>query len=256
MIDLSGNVAIVTGGARGIGKAIAQGLADLKATVVVADLSGEDAETAALHLVEQGRSAKGVAVDVANGASVADMVRTVIDQQGRLDILCSNAGIFPSARIDTMSESEWDRVQAVNLKGTFLCVQACLPHMRRQRRGRIVVTSSITGPITGYPGWAHYGASKAGLMGFIRSAAIELAPDGITINAVLPGNIMTEGMQSVGTEYIRETERSIPMGKLGEPADVAHAVAFLASDAARYITGQGLVIDGGQTLPESRLAVR
>jgi len=256
MIDLSGNVAIVTGGARGIGKAIAQGLADLKATVVVADLSGEDAETVALHLVEQGRSAKGVAVDVANGASVADMVRTVIDQQGRLDILCSNAGIFPSARIDTMSESEWDRVQAVNLKGTFLCVQACLPHMRRQRRGRIVVTSSITGPITGYPGWAHYGASKAGLMGFIRSAAIELAPDGITINAVLPGNIMTEGMQSVGTEYIRETERSIPMGKLGEPADVAHAVAFLASDAARYITGQGLVIDGGQTLPESRLAVR
>ena len=141
MIDLSGNVAIVTGGARGIGKAIAQGLADLKATVVVADLSGEDAETVALHLVEQGRSAKGVAVDVANGASVADMVRTVIDQQGRLDILCSNAGIFPSARIDTMSESEWDRVQAVNLKGTFLCVQACLPHMRRQRRGRIVVTS-------------------------------------------------------------------------------------------------------------------
>jgi len=255
MIDLSGNIAIVTGAARGIGQAIAEYLAQLKATVVVADLHGDDAVSVAHAIVERGGSADGVAVDVSNAASVADMVRTVAERHERIDILCSNAGIFPSARIESISEDDWDRVQAVNLKGAFLCVRACLPHMRRQRHGRIVVTSSITGPITGYPGWAHYGASKAGLMGFIRSAAIEVARDGITINAVLPGNIMTAGMQNVGAEYIRETERSIPMGKLGEPVDIARAVAFLVSDNATYITGQGLVVDGGQTLPESRLAV-
>src|SRR5690606_36966043 len=161
----------------------------------------------------------------------------------------------PSARLENLTEAEWDRVQAINLKGAFLTTKAALPHLRKTGKGRIVVTASITGPITGYPGWTHYGAAKAGLLGFIRSAALEVAKAKVTVNAVMPGNIMTEGMRAQPAEYIRETERDIPMGHLGDPEDIANAVLFLASDEASYITGQGIVIDGGQTLPESRLAM-
>ena len=123
--------------------------------------------------------------------------------------------------------------------------------MKKRNAGRIVLTSSITGPMTGYPGWAHYGASKAGMLGFMRTVAIELAKDHITVNAVLPGNIMTEGLDDVGEDYLRRMEQSIPMARLGDPKDVAYAALFLASPEANYITGQTLVVDGGQTLPES-----
>jgi len=127
--------------------------------------------------------------------------------------------------------------------------------MIKQNYGKIVITSSITGPITGFPGWAHYGATKAGINGFIRTAAIEFAKHNITVNAVLPGNIRTEGMDTVGEEYIRQSEQSIPMGKLGDPEDVAYAMLFLASHDSKYITGQTIIVDGGQILPESKLAL-
>jgi 3-oxoacyl-[acyl-carrier protein] reductase len=134
-------------------------------------------------------------------------------------------------------------------------VQACLDALATSGRGRVILTSSITGPITGYPGWSHYGASKAAQLGFMRSAAIELAPHRITVNAVLPGNIVTEGLSDLGPDYRADMERSIPMGHLGEVEDIAHACLFFASDEASYITGQSLVVDGGQILPESLSAV-
>jgi 3-oxoacyl-[acyl-carrier protein] reductase len=142
----------------------------------------------------------------------------------------------------------------VNLKGTFLSVQACLPALKAAGKGRIVVTSSITGPITGNPGWSHYAASKAGQLGFIRTAAIELAPHNITINAVLPGNILTEGLVGLGPEYIAQMTSAIPARRLGSVEDVAYAALFLASEEAGYVTGQTIVIDGGQVLPESQSA--
>jgi 3-oxoacyl-[acyl-carrier protein] reductase len=158
---------------------------------------------------------------------------------------------FPAAKLDAMTEADFDLVIGTNLKGTFLSVAAVLPMMKARRSGRIVLTSSITGPITGYPGWSHYGASKAGQLGFMRTAAIELAPFGITMNAVMPGNIMTEGLDGMGQDYIDKMCGSIPMKRLGTVADIAAAALFFASDAAAYITGQTLVVDGGQVLPES-----
>ena len=150
-----------------------------------------------------------------------------------------------------MTADEWDRVLGVNLKGTFLTVRACLDALKKSACGRVVVTSSITGPITGFPGWSHYGASKAGQLGFIRTAAIELAKYGITINAVLPGNIVTEGLEGLGADYLATMAASIPLKRLGSVEDIGNAALFFASKEAGYITGQTVVVDGGQTLPES-----
>jgi 3-oxoacyl-[acyl-carrier protein] reductase len=183
------------------------------------------------------------------------MARVAQETHGGIDVLLSNAGIFPSVRIEDMSEQEWDKVHAVNLKGAFLAVKACLPHMKQQQHGRVVLTSSITGPVTGYAGWAHYGATKAGMLGFMRTAALELAPHNVTINAIMPGNIKTGGLEDIGEEYLQQMREAIPLGKLGEPEDVAYAALFLASDEAKYITGQTLIVDGGQILPESLMAL-
>ena len=154
-----------------------------------------------------------------------------------------------------MSEADIDAIFATNVKGTMLSVKACLPSLERSGRGRIVLTSSITGPITGYPGWSHYGATKAAQLGFVRTAAIELAGKGITINAVMPGNIETEGLDELGPEYRQKMESSIPQRKLGTVEDIGYAALFLATDEAAYITGQTIVVDGGQVLPESMLAL-
>jgi 3-oxoacyl-[acyl-carrier protein] reductase len=154
-----------------------------------------------------------------------------------------------------MTVQEFDAVMGTNLRGTFLAVKACLPEMKLRRKGRIVLTSSITGPMTGYPGWAHYGASKAGQLGFMRTAAIELAPSHITINAGDAGQHRDRGSGRSGPEYTANMEGSIPMGRLGTVGDIANAVLFFASDEAAYITGQTLIIDGGQVLPESLMAL-
>jgi 3-oxoacyl-[acyl-carrier protein] reductase len=183
------------------------------------------------------------------------MADAAIEKFGSIDILCANAGVFPSSPLASMTEAEFDLVLGTNLKGSFLAVSACLPAMRDKRNGRIILTSSITGPVTGFTGWAHYGASKAGQLGFMRTAALELAPYGITVNAVLPGNIATEGLADMGSDYIRSMEASIPLRRLGSVADIANAALFFASDEAAYITGQSLVIDGGQILPESLAAM-
>jgi len=148
------------------------------------------------------------------------------------------------------TEEDIDLVLGTNLKGTILTVQACLPLLASSGRGRVILTSSITGPITGYPGWTHYGASKAGQLGFMRTAAIELAASGITVNAILPGNIVTEGMESLGEDYAGMIA-AIPMRRLGTVDEIGYAALFLATDEAGYITGQTIVVDGGQVLPES-----
>jgi 3-oxoacyl-[acyl-carrier protein] reductase len=240
--------AIVTGGTKGIGKGLAQGFAEAGYAVLVVARDGKEADAVAAWI---GRGATAFAADVADGESTKRMAAVAIERYGSIDVLCANAGIFPAAKLDAMTEADFDLVIGTNLKGTFLSVAAVLPMMKARRSGRIVLTSSITGPITGYPGWSHYGASKAGQLGFMRTAAIELAPFGITMNAVMPGNIMTEGLDGMGQEYIDKMCGSIPMKRLGTVADIAAAALFFASDAAAYITGQTLVVDGGQVLPES-----
>ena len=179
------------------------------------------------------------------------MAKAAFDRNGTLDVLCANAGIFPQARIEEMDPQSWDDVMNTNLKGTFLAVRACLPYLKKSSQGRIILTSSITGPITGYPGWTHYGATKAGQLGFMRTACIELAKYGITVNAVMPGNIMTEALQGLGDEYLKTMAASIPLKRLGSVDDIGHAAAFLASREAAFITGQTIVVDGGQVVPES-----
>lgn len=240
--------AIVTGGSKGIGKGLAKGFTEAGYAVLVVSRNLEEAEEVAASL---GGGATACAVDVAEPESTQRMAEVALERYGAIDVLCANAGIFPAAKLGEMTAADFDHVIGTNLKGSFLSVSAVLPAMKARGFGRIVLTSSITGPITGYPGWSHYGASKAGQLGFMRTAAIELAPFGITMNAVMPGNIMTEGLDDMGPDYVSKMCASIPMKRLGTVADIAAAALFFACDAAGYITGQTLVVDGGQVLPES-----
>lgn len=246
---------LVTGASKGIGKGIAAVFArhGAKVAVLARDLAA--AEACAAELRAAGGEAIAVSGDVTSKASMSAAIEQVVAAFGGLDVLCANAGIFPSASLEDMSEEDWDLVLNTNLKGSFISVQAAIPALKQSPAGRIVVTSSITGPVTGFPGWCHYGASKAGQLGFIRTAAIELAKYGITINAVMPGNILTEGLQGMGDDYLGQMAASIPLKRLGSVEDIAHAAVYFASAGAGYVTGQTLVIDGGQILPESLEAV-
>ena len=242
---------IVTGGSKGIGKGIARVFAGHGAKVLVVARHLQEAEAAAQELRNEGATASPYAAAVTSPADMEAMAKAAFDRHGGLDVLCANAGIFPQARIEEMSPESWDAVMNTNLKGTFLAIKACLPHLKRSRQGRVIITSSITGPVTGYPGWTHYGASKAGQLGFMRTACVELAKYGITVNAVLPGNVVTEALQGLGKEYLETMAASIPLKRLGSVEDIGHAAAFLASREAGYITGQTLIVDGGQVVPES-----
>jgi 3-oxoacyl-[acyl-carrier protein] reductase len=255
LTSIKGRSVIVTGASKGIGKGIAAVFARHGAQVLLAARDLAQAEMAAAEIRSRGGVASALAADVSKVEDNRHLVETAIQRHGGVDILCCNAGIFPAAKLFEMKEAEWDQVLAINLKGTFLSVQASLPALKARGKGRIIVTSSITGPITGYPGWSHYGASKAGQLGFLRTAAIELAPHNITINAVLPGNILTEGVQALGPDYIAKMTSAIPAGRLGSVEDVANAALFLASDEAAFISGQTIVVDGGQVLPESHMAL-
>jgi 3-oxoacyl-[acyl-carrier protein] reductase len=250
---VAGKVAVVFGAARGIGRAIAARLAEEGARVVIGDPLEQAGRAAAEDLSRRGE-ALFVRADVVDQASVRHAIETTLQRFGRVDVLVQNAGIYPLTLLADIPVDEWDRVLAVNLRGCFLAIQACIAPMRAQGGGRIVLTSSITGPRVTSPGHGHYSASKAGINGLIRAAALELAPHGITVNGVEPGNIMTEGVQADRSpEFIAAMERSVPLGRLGTPRDVAHAVLFLASDEAAYITGTTIVVDGGQILPEGKL---
>jgi 3-oxoacyl-[acyl-carrier protein] reductase len=248
MQPLTDQVAVVTGGARGIGRGIAAVLAAEGARVVVVDVDAEGGEETAAAL-----GVLAIPADVTDRSSVEAMASRVTDELGRIDIVAANAGAYPFAELETLDEEMWNRVMDLNVGGAVRTVQACLPAMRARGYGRIVLTSSITGPITGQPGFTHYGASKAAMLGFMRSAAVELARSGITVNAVMPGNVATEGFADTSDEHQRRMLSSIPMGRYAEPEEIGWAVRFLASPEAAYITGQTLVVDGGQVLPEAPL---
>ncbi len=255
LTSIEGKSVIVTGASKGIGKGIARVFASKGGKVMVVARH----EDAGKRTVDEITSAGGTAAfcqgDVTSWESMQAMAQTAVDTHGGIDILCANAGIFPNVQLTEMTSEEWDEVLGTNLKGTFLSVKACLPHLPKGGGGRIVLTSSITGPITGDPGWTHYGASKSGQLGFMRTAAIELAPHKITINAVMPGNIATEGLDGLGQDYLDKMIESIPLKKLGSVEDIAYAALFFASEEAGFITGQTMVIDGGQVLPESLGAI-
>ena len=251
---LDGKVAIVIGAARGIGAGIAERFCAEGAQLIIADSAAQGANTAArIDASWLAGSALFQLTDISQPAEIERLVQTTAERFGRIDILIQNAGIYPWTLIENIAAAEWDQVLAVNLRGTFLAAQACFKHMKQQRYGRMVFTSSITGPRVSSPGHGHYSASKAGINGFIRAAAVEFAPYGVTVNGVEPGNILTEGVQAQRSQaFIEAMAASVPLGRLGTVQDVANACLFLASDEAAYITGTTIIVDGGQILPEGR----
>ena len=252
LTSIKGKSVIVTGGSRGIGRGIATVFARQGARVTIAARNEADLEKAAGEIEGDVRYK---VCDVSDWASVQAAVNSTAAAQGGLHIMCANAGAFPQTRMIDMDPAEWDQVMAINLRSSFLCVKAAIPHFEKAGKGRVVLTSSITGPITGFPGWSHYGASKAGQLGFLKTAAMELARYNTTINAVMPGNIYTEGLQDLGQEYLDTMAASIPLQRLGDVEDIGNAALFFASDEAGYITGQQIVVDGGQIIPESLEAI-
>lgn len=255
LTSISGKSVIVTGGSKGIGKGIARVFARQGAKIMIAARGVEAAETAVAEITAEGGTAAYTICDVTDWDSVQALVAATVETFGGVDILCANAGIFPQVKMIDMDPADWDNVMATNLRSTFLCVKACIPVFEKAGKGRVVLTSSITGPVTGFPGWSHYGASKAGQLGFLKTAAMELSRYNTTINAVMPGNIYTEGLQDLGEDYLNTMAASIPLKRLGDVEDIGNAALFFASDEAGYITGQQIVVDGGQILPESLEAI-
>jgi len=242
-MDLSNRVAIITGSARGIGRAIALKLAEVGATVVVNDI-GESVNSVVEEIKVMKKQGLAVIADVSLAPDVARLVETTIATFGKVDILVNNAGITRDQLLMRMSEEDWDKVLTVNLRSVFLCTRAVLRHMNKQRRGRIINITSIVG-IVGNTGQANYASAKAGIIGFTRTMAKEAASRGITANAIAPGFIDTYLTQQLKEDQKQELLKHIPLGYVGSPRDVAEAVAFLASEEARYITGQVLNVDGG-----------
>jgi len=239
---------LVTGASLGIGRGIAEGFARAGAHVAIA--GRDEARLATVRDGVEGGTIHPVVGDVSSRAGVRAIVEEAIAALGGLDVLCANVGVYPELRIDDLTEEHLRHVMSTNLDGTVFAVQAAAPALRASERGRIVITSSITGPTVGYPGLSAYAASKAAQLGFMRSAALEFAPDGVTVNAVLPGSIVTEGLAGLGEDAMASMRRNIPIGRVGVVGDIAAAVRFLASEEASFVTGQALVVDGGQTLPE------
>lgn len=236
MIDLHGKVAIVTGGSKGIGKGIADALAGHGAHVVIC--SRKKVKSKHTH----------VSGDVTNVADCSKVVSAALKKFGRIDILVNNAGIYPFVPFAQMTRRQWDQVIDVNLNGVFNATKAVLPTMMKQKYGKIINIASIAGTTVGFPGLVHYSTTKAGIMGFTRALALEMAASHITVNAIAPGAIQTPGIRAgLDKKTTDGLIRIIPEGRLGKPADIGETAAFLASDASEYITGQTIVVDGGFT---------
>lgn len=243
MIDLSGRIAIVTGASRGIGRAIAKRLAAQGATVVAA-ARGENAASTVQEIRSAGGNAEVAALEVSDAAAIQAVVDSVLDRHARIDILVNNAGITHDQLLLRMRRDEWDQVLATNLTGAFALTQAVLKPMIRQRSGRVICISSVVGQ-SGNAGQANYAASKAGLIGFAKSVAQEIASRNVTVNVVAPGLIETDMTRLIAENAKDQWQAKIPMKRMGTPDDVASAVCFLASDEAAYITGQVLAVNGG-----------
>jgi 3-oxoacyl-[acyl-carrier protein] reductase len=246
MVTLNDQTALVTGAARGIGKSIAHKLADAGANVVVADVLKDEVEAVAKEIEAKGVKALPATADISNSAQVADMINLAVEETGRLDILVNNAGITRDGLLMRMSEEDWDLVININLKGAALCTRAAAKVMFKKKAGRIVNISSVIA-LMGNPGQANYAASKAGIIGLTRAMSKELGPRGVTVNAIAPGFIDTAMTQALPEEVRKEYQQRIPLGRFGTPEEVGDLVLFLASDAAKYITGQVIAVDGGMT---------
>lgn len=250
--DFAGQQVLVTGGAQGIGRAIVEGFARAGAEVLIADLNLGGAQALADELNGQGHRVSASGIDLADRQGIVELLASL----PRLDVLVHNAAYFPLTPFEQIDEPLLRRTLDVNLSALFWLTQGALPLFRRQGRGNVLVTSSVTGPRVAYPGLSHYAASKAGVNGFIRSAALELATHGVRVNGVEPGMIRTPAMGNLGDDGLNaRIARGVPLGRLGEPEDIAAAMLFLASDNAAYITGQTLIVDGGATLPETMAAL-
>ena len=251
-VDLSGKVVLVTGGGQGIGEGIVRVFAGAGAKVVIATRSEANGRAVADSVVKGGGVAWLNRTDVGRRSEVKRVVAETVQRFGRLDIVVHNAAVYPVIPIEQLSDENLDLTLSVNLKAGFWLIQEALPHLRKQGGGRFLFTSSVTGPNVAMPGTAHYAASKGGMNGLIRTAALEYARQNITVNGVEPGYILTPAMEALGgPEALAQMASQIPLGRLGDPADIANTMLFLASDAAAYITGQTIVVDGGSTLPES-----
>lgn len=248
MKELSGRIAVVTGGSRGIGKAIALELAENGANVVINySKDSKGAQEVAENIRNKGIDCLTIKANVSFASEVENMVETIIEKYGRIDILVNNAGITRDSLLARMKEKDWDDVIDINLKGVYNCTKSVVKIMMKQRWGRVVNISSVVG-ITGNPGQTNYSAAKAGIIGFTKSCARELASRGITVNAVAPGFIRTDMTDKLRNEIKKELESKIPVGRLGKPEDVAHTVLFLVSSKADYITGQVINVDGGMVM--------
>jgi len=243
-MKLKSKVALVTGAAQGIGKAVAVLLARNGADVIVSDVNLEKAEETAKEIETMGQRAMAIKVDVANSGDVERMVETVMGSFGRIDILVNNAGIARDRLILRMTEEDWNAVLDINLKGTFNCTKAIVKHMSKQRSGKIVNIASVVGEM-GNAGQANYSASKAGVIGLTKTVAREFAQRGINVNAIAPGYIQTPMTDVLPEKAKEELKRMIPLERLGQPEDVAEAVLFLVSEASNYITGHVLNVNGG-----------
>ncbi len=250
MLNFHRQTAIVTGGGSGIGRVTAQALATCGARVVVADLQPEAADATWAAITGAGGEATAVTVDVSRPESVAEMVARAVAQYGRIDTLVTCAGIFRDKRMEKLAEADWDQVLDVNLKGTFLCIQAVAPVMKEQRRGRIITISSIAHK--GNFGQANYSASKGGVVSLTRTAALELAAWGVTANCLVPGMILTPLLANMKPEVREAFAAKIPLGRIGQPEELANVILFLASDLSDYMTGAVLDVDGGLTVGVAR----
>jgi 3-oxoacyl-[acyl-carrier protein] reductase len=247
-MSLMNKVSIVTGGAQGLGKAIALELARKGSHLVVGDVNLEAAQRVTEEVHASGRRSLALRVDVSNARDVSEMADRVVKEFGRIDILVNNAGICQVVTIEKMTEEDWDRVMAINLKGVFLCSKAVMSVMKKQRSGRIVNMGSLAGKVGGIATGANYSVSKAGVMCFTKALARELAPYGVTVNAVAPGVIETDMTRGITQGDFTNYLKTIPLGTIGSAEDVSHAVAFLVSDEARYITGEILDVNGGMLM--------
>ncbi len=246
-VSLEGKIALVTGGARGIGREIVLLLASQGADIALCDVNLEQAEETAKEIRSSGRECLAFKTDVTDSKSVQEMVDKILDKFKKLDILINNAGITRDNLILRMSEEDWDKVIAVNLKGTFVCTKIASKVMLKQRSGRIINLASIIG-MMGNAGQANYAASKAGIIALTKSVAKELAPRGVTVNAIAPGFIKTEMTTKLPDDIQKKMLSSIPLGRFGEPKDVADLVLFLSMGSSSYITGQVVQIDGGMLM--------
>ncbi|WP_084145513.1 SDR family NAD(P)-dependent oxidoreductase [Amycolatopsis jejuensis] len=246
---LDDRVAVVTGAGRGIGRAIARVFARAGANLVVATRTAGPGEETVRLIEAEGGTGKLVLVDLAHRAAAFSLIEETVRLFGRIDIVVHNAGECPLGTVDEISEEDLDRTLNVNLKAAFWLTKAAAPMLREAPSPRLLFTSSLSGPRFSAPGMVHYGASKAGLNGFIIGAALEYAPDRITVNGVEPGTILTDALRELGgPERQAEVAAAIPVRRLGEPEDVAHTMLFLASDQASYVTGQTIVVDGGMSV--------